>query len=233
MPDIFPQGYRSRLLLLTLALVALACGQAAPPASPPAAEPAPPATVPLPPGEAYRIAFLGDSLSAGYGLAESQAFPALVESQLRQNGHAVEVLNAGVSGDTTAGGLSRVDWVLRSKPDLLVVELGGNDALRGQPLENTEKNLREIVRRGREAGARVLLLGMDVPTNYGPEYAEGFAALYGRVADEEDSDLLPGFIRDVALDPLLMMEDGLHPTAEGHRELATALVARIEPMLPR
>ena len=211
----------------------MACGQSAPPASPQPAEPAPPAAVSVPQGEAYRIVFLGNSLSAGYGLAESQAFPALVEERLRQNGHAIDVLNAGVSGDTTAGGLSRLDWVLRSEPDLLVVELGGNDALRGQPLENTEKNLREIVRRGRAAGARVLLLGMDVPTNYGPEYTEGFAALYGRVAEEEDAELLPGFVREVALDPSLMMEDGLHPTAEGHRELATTLVAAIEQMLPR
>lgn len=176
--------------------------------------------------------FLGDSLSAGFGLSEAQAFPALVEQRLRQQGHAVDVLNAGVSGDTTAGGLSRLDWVLRSEPHLLVVELGGNDALRGQPLANTERNLREIVRRGRDAGALVLLLGMDVPTNYGREYAGAFSELYRRIAEDEQAELLPGFIREVGLDRSLMMPDGIHPTAEGHRQLAESLVAAIEPLLP-
>jgi len=229
---IFPHGLRSRLLLVTLAAIALACGQPETPEAQRPAERAPANAVSRPDGEGFRIVFLGDSLSAGYGLPESQAFPFLVEEQLRKQGHAVDVLNAGVSGDTTAGGLSRLDWVLRSEPQLLVVELGGNDALRGQPLENTERNLREIVRRGRAAGARVLLLGMDVPTNYGPGYAEGFAELYGRIAEQEDVAFVPGFIREVALDPSLMMADGLHPTAEGHRQLAETLTTTIARMLP-
>jgi acyl-CoA thioesterase-1 len=229
---IFPYGLRSCLLTLLAAVVLVGCGQPEAPPAPTPAQPAPSEAVERSEGEAYRIVFLGDSISAGYGLAESQAFPALVQEELRRRGHPVDVLNAGVSGDTTAGGLSRIDWVLRSEPDLVVVELGGNDALRGQPLENTEKNLREIVRRARGAGARVLLLGMDVPTNYGPEYTEGFAELYGRVAEEERVDLVPGFIREVGMDPTLMMPDGLHPTAGGHRSLADDLVATIEPLLP-
>jgi acyl-CoA thioesterase-1 len=233
MMDIFPQGFRSRLLvLLAVAVIAVGCGTPDESAPTPAAEPESRVATGRPAGEPIRIVFLGDSLSAGYGLAESQAFPALVQEQLRARGYPVEVLNAGVSGDTTAGGLSRLDWVLRSEPQLLVVELGGNDALRGQPLENTESNLREIVRRGRAAGARVLLLGMDVPTNYGPDYAEGFAELYGRIADEEQVELLAGFVRDVALDPALMMPDGLHPTANGHRKLAEKLIPAIEATLP-
>lgn len=218
--------------MLAIAVIAVGCGAPDDSAPPRPTETEPQVATDRQAGEPIRIVFLGDSLSAGHGLAESQAFPALVQEQLRAQGYPVEVLNAGVSGDTTAGGLSRLDWVLRSGPQLLVVELGGNDALRGQPLENTERNLREIVRRGRAAGARVLLLGMDVPTNYGPDYAEGFAELYGRIADEEQVELLPGFVRDVALDPALMMPDGLHPTANGHRKLAEKLVPAIEATLP-
>lgn len=232
MGDIFPRRGRSCLLLTGVVLATLAgCGGSPPPASSePAAAPTARATA-RPAGDVVRIAFLGDSLSAGYGLSESEAFPALVQERLREQGHPVDVLNAGVSGDTTAGGLSRLDWVLRSEPDVLVVELGGNDALRGQPLENTERNLREIVRRAQAAGAEILLLGMDVPTNYGPDYTNGFAELYERVAEEERVRLLPAFIREVGMTPSLMLPDGLHPTAEGHRKLAESLVAALEPML--
>jgi acyl-CoA thioesterase-1 len=181
---------------------------------------------------ATRIVFLGDSLSAGYGVAERDAFPAIVERRLRGEGHSVEVGNAGVSGDTSAGGLARLEWVLRSDPDVLVVELGANDALRGRTLESTESNLRAIVRGAREHGARVLLLGMDIPTSYGPDYTRGFAELYGRVAREEGVELVPGFIRGVGLDPDLMQPDGLHPTVEGHRRLAERLLPFLRPLLP-
>jgi len=177
---------------------------------------------------ARRLVVLGDSLAAGMGLAEAEAFPALVQERLRAAGHVVDVVNAGVSGDTSAGGLARVDWVLRQRPEILVVELGANDALRGQPLAGIERNLREIVRRGRAAGARVVLLGMDIPTSYGPEYASGFAALYPRVAREEGADLVAGFVREVGADPALLQADGLHPTAEGQRRLAATLFATLE-----
>ena len=159
-----------------------------------------------------------------------------MESLLRGEGFDVKIVNAGVSGDTTAGGLSRVDWVLQQPAEILVVELGGNDALRGQPLENTEGNLREIIRRGRTTGAEVVLLGMDVPINYGPDYAGAFAALYLRVAEEEGAVLVPGFVRSLGADPTLLQPDGLHPTAEGQRRLAeqllptlTGLLADVEP----
>jgi acyl-CoA thioesterase-1 len=174
------------------------------------------------------IVVLGDSLAAGLGLAETEAFPAVVESLLRRSGREVEVVNAGVSGDTTAGGLSRIDWVLKQQPGVLVVELGGNDALRGQPLANTESNLRQIIRRGRDAGAEVLLLGMDVPSNYGPDYAGGFADMYLRIAEQEGVTLVPGFVREVGADPSLMQPDGLHPTAEGQRLLAETLLPYLE-----
>jgi acyl-CoA thioesterase-1 len=180
--------------------------------------------LPSPRVDAPRVVFLGDSLSAGLGLAESNAFPAVAQALLQQNGTSIEVVNAGVSGDTSAGGLARIDWVLGQRADILVVELGGNDALRGQSLENTESNLRLIVRRGHESGARVLLLGMDIPTNYGPDYGKAFADMYVRIADQEGAILVPGFVREVGADPTLMQPDGLHPTAEGHRRLAEILV---------
>ena len=214
-----------------LAGLAFGCAGPEPPVAPQSAGGAAEERSERPAGDPIRVVFLGDSLSAGHGLSEAEAFPALVQEQLRGKGYPIDVVNAGVSGDTTAGGLSRIDWVLRSAPQLLVVELGGNDALRGQPLDNVEANLREIVRRGRAAGARVLLLGMDIPTNFGPEYATGFNELYRRVAEEEDAELLPGFIREVGLDPSLMMADGIHPNAEGHRKLAEQLAATIEGML--
>lgn len=184
--------------------------------------------MPAGPTNAPRVVFLGDSLSAGYGLAEADAFPAVAQALLRDSGTTIEVVNAGVSGDTSAGGLARLGWVLGQMVDVLVVELGGNDALRGQSLESTESNLRQIVRRSREAGAHVLLLGMDIPTNYGPDYGKAFAEMYVRIAEEEGVTLVPGFVREVGADPMLIQPDGLHPTAEGHRRLAEILMPYLE-----
>ena len=215
----------SRLLAGAL-LLAAACSRA-----PQTPAPAAPAPTPSPAVAGVRIVVLGDSLAAGLGLAEAEAFPAVVEGLLRGKGHDIEVINAGVSGDTSAGGLSRVDWVLQQPTDILVVELGGNDALRGQDLENTEANLRGIVRRGQAAGARVVLLGMDVPTNYGPDYSQAFSEMYARIADDEGADLVPGFVREVGLDPALLQPDGLHPTAEGQRRLAETLAPHLESAL--
>jgi acyl-CoA thioesterase-1 len=208
-------------------LLALACGRPAPPPVPaPRSSPTSrPATA------AVRVVVLGDSLAAGLGLAADEAFPAVVEGLLRERGHAVEVVNAGVSGDTSAGGLARLEWVLQRPADILVVELGGNDALRGQELEATESNLREIVRRGRASGARVLLLGMDVPANYGPDYGGRFAALFERVAGEEGVPLVPGFVRGLAAGPGLLQADGLHPTAAGQRLLAENLLPALEALV--
>ncbi len=205
----------------TLAVLIIACGAPPPPAPRPAAPTAAPV---IEAASEFRIVVLGDSLAAGLGLAEAEAFPAVAESLLRAEGLDVTVVNAGVSGDTTAGGLSRIDWVLQQPAEILVVELGGNDALRGQPLPNTENNLRQIVRRGRAAGAEVVLLGMDVPTNYGPDYTSAFAGLYPRVAEEEGALLVPGFVRELGADPSLLQPDGLHPTAEGQRRLAERLL---------
>ena len=212
--------------LAAAVLLAAACARA-----PQTTAPTTPVPTNSPAAAEVRIVVLGDSLAAGLGLAEAEAFPAVVEGLLRGKGHDIEVINAGVSGDTSAGGLSRVDWVLQQPADILVVELGGNDALRGQDLENTEANLREIVRRGQAAGARVVLLGMDVPTNYGPDYSRAFSEMYVRIAAEEGADLVAGFIREVGLDSSLLQADGLHPTAEGQKLLAEKLVPALEAAL--
>lgn len=209
------------ILVSALALIVPACADA--PVSPTKPAPLPTATPPTVEA-AIRIVVLGDSLAAGMGLAETDAFPAVLEALLHTRGFDVEIVNAGVSGDTSTGGLSRIDWVLQQPTDILVIELGGNDALRGQPLKNTESNLRELVRLGKTAGAKVVLLGMDVPSNYGPDYVGAFAELYPRVAEEEGAILLPAFVRALADEPSLLQPDGLHPTAEGQRVLAEQIL---------
>jgi acyl-CoA thioesterase I len=170
------------------------------------------------------VVFLGDSLSAGYGLEEDEAFPARVAELLAARGRPIRAVNAGVSGDTSAGGLARLDWLLRQKPDVLVVELGGNDGLRGQPVAATEANLRAIARRSLDAGVEVLLVGIQVPPNYGPDYARDFAAIFPRLATELNLRLLPFLLEGVAGDPQLNLPDGIHPTAAGHERVAENVV---------
>jgi len=177
------------------------------------------------------VMFLGDSITAGYGLAGEDAFPALVERSLEAEGLAIRMVNAGVSGDTTSGGLGRLDWLLRQEPYLIVVELGANDGLRGLPLEMIEKNLRQIITRCRESGARVLLTGMRIPPSYGPEYSEGFAAIFPRLADEMSVPLIPFLLEGVAGNPSLNLPDGIHPTAEGHAIVAATVSRAIEVIL--
>jgi acyl-CoA thioesterase-1 len=184
--------------------------------SSPASRPSATATSARPPV----VVFLGDSLTAGLGLEEAEAYPALLGGRLAAQGLPIRVINAGVSGDTTAGGLRRLDWQLRQKPEVVVVGLGGNDALRGAPLEEIDRNLREILRRSRAAGARVLLLGMKIPPNYGPDYAGRFADLYPRIAKDLGVPLVPFFLEGVGGVPELNQADGIHPTAVGQQKVA-------------
>jgi acyl-CoA thioesterase-1 len=196
----------------------------------PAAEPTPgPRTTAA--GARPLVVFLGDSLTAGYGLPEADAYPALIEAALAAEGRPVRVVNAGVSGDTSAGGLARLDWVLRLEPDVVVVELGPNDGLRGLPLEATEANLRRIVERSRAAGARVLLAGMLIPPNYGPDYAGRFAAIYPRLAAELDVPLVPFLLEGVGGELDLNLADGIHPNAAGHRRLADNVMPHLRPLV--
>lgn len=194
----------------------------------PAARPAVPAPAPV--QAAPLVVFLGDSLTAGLGLDESQAYPALLGQQLQEEGKAVRVVNAGVSGDTTAGGLARIGWILGQHPDLVVVGLGANDGLRGLPLTELETNLRQIIRRSQAAGARVLLLGMRIPPNYGP-YAEQFTALYPKLAKELDVPLVPFLLDKVGGIRSLNQADGIHPTAQGQEIVAKNVRPYLEEML--
>jgi acyl-CoA thioesterase-1 len=179
------------------------------------------------------VVALGDSLTAGLGVAPDEAYPALLQARLRGEGFAYRVVNAGVSGDTSAGGLRRVDWVLRARPELVIVALGANDGLRGLPVDALRANLEAIVGRLRAAGARVLLVGMRVPPNYGDDYARAFAAVYPAVAKKTGVPLVPFLLDGVAGDPRLNQSDGIHPTAEGHRVIAERLWPSVRPLLAR
>ncbi len=158
---------------------------------------------------------LGDSLTSGYGLPRGKSFPAQLEARLADQGVDAKVINGGVSGDTSAGGLARLDWLLGDQPDLVVVELGANDVLRGLDPAITRGNLDRIIARIRATGAHVLLAGMIAPPNMGAEYGEKFASLYPDLAQKHGTAFYPFFLDGVAMDPALNQRDGIHPTAEG------------------
>ena len=181
----------------------------------------------------HLIVALGDSLTAGLGVGVEEAYPALLEARLRREGFDYRVVNAGVSGDTSAGGLRRLDWALKLKPQVLIVALGANDGLRGQPPAALRANLTQIVERARGAGARVLLAGMRVPPNYGDEYARAFAAVYASVARATGVPIAPFLLDGVAGDPRLNQADGIHPTAEGQRVIAEHLWPHLRPLLAK
>jgi acyl-CoA thioesterase I len=183
------------------------------------------------PEERPLVVFLGDSLTAGYGLSAEEAFPAHVERELGARGLPVRVLNAGVSGDTSAGGRERLAWFLDQRPAIVVVALGANDGLRGQPVAATEANLRDIVERSQAAGARVVLAGIRIPPNYGPDYRRGFEAIYPRLAAEYGVALIPFLLEGVAADPALNLPDGIHPNADGQKIVAATVAAALEPIV--
>jgi acyl-CoA thioesterase-1 len=171
-----------------------------------------------------KIAVLGDSLAAGYGVTPEQAFPARLEALLKARGRKVTILNQGVSGDTTAGGLDRIDWMLADKPDIVLVELGGNDALRGLDPATTEKNLAAIVEKLQAAHVTVWLAGMMAPRNLGSDYVTAFDGLYKRIADKYKVPLYPFILDGVAQDPALNQADGLHPNPKGAQIVADRLL---------
>ncbi len=173
-----------------------------------------------------RVVFLGDSLTAGLHLPADQAWPAVLQRRLAARGIPFDLVNAGVSGDTTAGGLARLDWLLQQDPDWLVVALGGNDGLRGIPLEAIAANLRALCERALDGGTEVVLLGMRVPPNYGADYASGFAALFAELAHDLGLPYVPFYIEGVAGRAELLLPDGLHPTAAGHERI----VDNLEPL---
>lgn len=205
----------------------LGCGRAPEPS--PAAAPAP---APVPPAEAAPlVVFLGDSITAGLGLPADQAWPAVVGAELARRGLPVRVVNAGLSGDTSAGGLRRLDWLLEQKPDALVVALGANDMLRGQPPAETRANLAAIVAAAQAAGVRVLLVGMRANPSLGAEYVAAFDGLYPSLAAESAVPLVPFLLEGVAGVPTLNQPDGIHPTAEGQAQVAAVALVQLEPLI--
>jgi acyl-CoA thioesterase-1 len=206
------------LLLLVLQLAACAAAPAAPPPG-------------LQSGRVI-VAF-GDSLTAGLGVPVEQTYPARLEERLKREGYDYRVVNAGVSGDTTAGGVRRVDWALRLKPEIVILELGVNDALRGQKLAGVRANLDQMISRFQSSGARVLLAGMRLPPNYGDRYAEDFHRLYGEVARAHRAAIMPFFLDGVGAIPRLNQADGIHPTAEGYAIVVDRLWPYLLPLLTR
>lgn len=178
---------------------------------------------------ATRILAFGDSLTAGLGLPATQAFPARLEALLAADGLAVEMVNAGVSGDTSADGLARLDWAMADHPDAVLVEFGANDALRGVDPKLTYANLDQILGRLKESGVKAMLLGMLAPSNWGDAYRQEFDAIYRRLADKYQVPLYPFILDGVALDPRLNQPDGLHPNAAG----AEIIAERLAPYVAR
>lgn len=193
---------------------------------------------PAPPAQAAPVAesvpvivCLGDSITAGYGLREEQGYPALLQARLKAMGLPHRVVNAGVSGDTSAGGLARMDWLLKQRMDILLVALGGNDGLRRNDPEDMARNLSAIVEKGQGAGAKVVLAGMRMPTNYGPEYTRDFMAVYPAVAKRYRVPLLPFLLEGVAGNPALNQADGIHPTAEGAKIVEAHVWKALAPLI--
>jgi acyl-CoA thioesterase-1 len=166
-------------------------------------------------GAAKRLLVLGDSLSAGYGLSAADAFPAQLERALKARGYNIKVINSGISGDTTKGGLQRLPWVLASKPRFVIVELGANDGLRGLDPRQTRVNLEGIITGLKAKGIKVLLTGMLAPPNLGPDYGKAFNGAYSELAAKHGLIFMPFFLKDVAMRPRLNQRDRIHPTRQG------------------
>lgn len=178
------------------------------------------------------ILVIGDSLSAGYGIDPDEGWVALLVERLREQAYGHHVVNASISGDTTRGGLARLPRALDvHQPDVVIIELGGNDGLRGQPVGSMRRNLTAMIEASREAGARVLLAGIRIPENYGRTYADSFRGVYTDLAEHLNVALVPFLLEDVALDPDLMQADGVHPNARAQPLLLNTVWKHLEPIL--
>jgi len=204
-----------------LSILCCACIASAANAGPPASK------------EPHVVVCLGDSLTAGYGLDQAHAYPALLQKRIDELGWKFRVVNAGLSGETTAGGLRRLDWVLKRRIDVLVLALGANDALRGIPLETTRQNLDQILTRTRAKNPDVQLVvaGMLIPPNWGRDYFNGFRAIFPQLAKKHQAGIIPFLLEGVGGKPELNFPDGIHPTAEGHRVVAANVWKILEPVL--
>ena len=186
-----------------------------------------------PSAEQPRIVAFGNSLTAGLGVGSDEAYPAQLQHRLEMQGYRYRVINAGVSGETTAGGLRRVSWVLQSRPELVILELGGNDGLRGLRIEETKSNLDQIIRRLLEAQVNVVLAGMKLPPNYGAGYTAQFETIYQELANQYQLPLIPFFLDGVAGSTALNQADGIHPTAEGYRIIVEKIFPAITAVLEK
>jgi acyl-CoA thioesterase-1 len=184
--------------------------------------------------ESPTILVLGDSLSAAYNIRLEQGWVALLQGRLKAQGYGHRVVNASASGETTGGALARLPRALElHRPAVVIVELGGNDGLRGLPIADVRRNFESLIRLSRAAGAKVLLVGMRIPPNYGPAYAKAFHDLYGDLARRHELPLVPFFLDGIALDDSLMLEDGLHPNAAAQPKLLDQVWPQLKPLLPR
>lgn len=222
-----------RAIAVSLLFIALAaCGT--PPQETPAASPASPAAPAPPPHAAKpRIVFLGDSLTAGLGLPVDNSFPSLIGKKLKDKGLDYDVINAGVSGDTSAGGVRRLDWSLEGDVKVLILALGANDGLRGLPTGELKKNLAAVLERARARGIPVILAGMEAPPNNGVEYTRDFRKVYSDLAKEYRVRFIPFLLQGVAGDASLNQGDGIHPNARGAEIVAQLVWKELEPELRR
>ena len=179
------------------------------------------------------IAAFGDSLSAGHGAGPGHSYPDYLQRELDRRGYAYSVVNAGVSGDTTTNGLLRVDSVTALRPVVVILEFGGNDGLRGIPISASQANLEQMILVLGKAGSRVVLAGMTLPPNYGPDYIRSFERMYTTMAAKYKLPLIPFLLAGVAGSPELMQEDGIHPTAEGNSRVAANVLRYLEPLLTK
>ena len=206
-------------------------------ANPPATEPetAPPATsaLPSPDTSAPLIVAFGNSLTAGYGLPESQSYPSLLQRHLDEGGYRYRVVNAGVSGDTSAGGVRRIEWALRGNVRFLILELGGNDALRGQPVAETKRNLGQIIENAQSHNVTVILAGMEAPPNLGVEYTREFRAAFRDLALQFNLALVPFFLEGVGGVSELNQPDGIHPNAKGTEIVVENIWRVLGPLLTK
>ena len=215
--------YPSALVLLWFVLVFLILTQTAKSEEP---------RLPL---RSQTVMVLGDSLAAGFGVDPEEAFPAVLQRRAEESGLPVRIINGGVSGDTTAGGLRRLDWLLKTPVDVLFLELGGNDGLRGLPIESTRSNLTAIIQRTRtrHPKAEIVVAGMQMPPNVGSDYADRFQALFPEVARGQKASLIPFLLEGVGGIPELNLPDQIHPTPKGHRMIASNAWPVLEPLLRR
>ena len=219
-----------RTVVVVLLLVSLpACGREPERAAAPAA----PAARVAPASAKPKIVFLGDSLTAGLGLPSDQSYPSVIAKKLKERGYDYEIVNAGVSGDTSAGGARRLDWSLEGDVRALVVALGANDGLRGLPTDEMKKNLAAVLDRAKARQIPVVLAGMEAPPNNGPEYTREFRKVYADLVEEYDVRFVPFLLLGVAGDATMNQSDGIHPNARGAEIVAGLVWAELEPLLRR